>query len=162
MPQRQPCRNGPRVAHKLVGASRRLTVLIVCQDTADALNFHAESQRRHTLTRKIISFAAAAALAITPHATIAVAQSPETLRPQQAARGPTVAANRVGIRVESAKRTTLSPAPDAHVGAGKNVAMMVVGGAALIIGAVIGGAPGVIIAVAGAAIGLYGLYNFIQ
>jgi hypothetical protein len=39
---------------------------------------------------------------------------------------------------------------------------MVVGGAALIIGAVIGGTAGVLIAVAGAAIGLYGLYNFVQ
>jgi hypothetical protein len=39
---------------------------------------------------------------------------------------------------------------------------MVVGGAALIIGAVIGGTAGVLIAVTGAAIGLYGLYNFVQ
>jgi hypothetical protein len=48
------------------------------------------------------------------------------------------------------------------MGAGKNVALMVVGGAALIIGAVIGGTAGVLIAVAGAAVGLYGLYNFVQ
>jgi hypothetical protein len=39
---------------------------------------------------------------------------------------------------------------------------MVVGGAALIVGAVIGGAAGILIAVAGAAVGLYGLYYFIQ
>jgi hypothetical protein len=39
---------------------------------------------------------------------------------------------------------------------------MVVGGAALVIGAVIGGAAGLLIAVAGAAIGLYGLYYFVQ
>jgi hypothetical protein len=39
---------------------------------------------------------------------------------------------------------------------------MVVGGAALVIGAVIGGAAGILIAVAGAAVGLYGLYYFIQ
>jgi hypothetical protein len=39
---------------------------------------------------------------------------------------------------------------------------MVVGGAALIIGAVIGGTAGVLIAVAGAAVGLYGLYYFVQ
>jgi hypothetical protein len=48
------------------------------------------------------------------------------------------------------------------MGAGRNVALMVVGGAALIIGAVIGGTAGVLIAVAGAAVGLYGLYNFVQ
>jgi hypothetical protein len=48
------------------------------------------------------------------------------------------------------------------MGAGRNVALMVVGGAALIIGAAIGGTAGVLIAVAGAAVGLYGLFNFIQ
>jgi hypothetical protein len=48
------------------------------------------------------------------------------------------------------------------MGAGRNVALMVVGGAALIIGAAIGGTPGVLIAVAGAAVGLYGFFNFSQ
>jgi hypothetical protein len=80
---------------------------------------------------------------------------------QKAAAGPTVAASVVGVkRAEAAK--TLAPAAETRLGAGKNVALMVVGGAALIIGAVIGGTPGVIIAVTGAAIGLYGLYNFVQ
>ena len=63
-------------------------------------------------------------------------------------------------RAETAKK--VAPAADTHMGAGKNVALMVVGGAALIIGAVIGGTAGVLIAVAGAAVGLYGLYNFVQ
>ena len=48
------------------------------------------------------------------------------------------------------------------MGAGTNVALMVVGGAALIIGAVIGGDAGLLIAIGGAIIGLYGLYHFIQ
>jgi hypothetical protein len=48
------------------------------------------------------------------------------------------------------------------MGAGQNVALMVVGAAAIIIGAAIGHTAGVLIAVAGAAIGLYGLYYFIQ
>jgi hypothetical protein len=39
---------------------------------------------------------------------------------------------------------------------------MVVGGAAIVIGAVIGGTGGLIIALTGAALGLYGLYYFIQ
>ncbi len=51
---------------------------------------------------------------------------------------------------------------EARLGAGRNVALMVVGGAALIIGAAIGGTAGILIAVTGAAVGLYGLYNFIQ
>ena len=91
-----------------------------------------------------------------------VAQAPSrTTAVQRSSAGPTVAASQVGIRrAESAAKA--APARDAHMGAGRNVALMVVGGAALIIGAVIGGTAGVLIAVAGAAIGLYGLYNFVQ
>jgi hypothetical protein len=40
--------------------------------------------------------------------------------------------------------------------------MMVVGGAAIIIGAIIGGPAGVLIAVGGAVVGLYGLFNYVQ
>lgn len=90
-----------------------------------------------------------------------MAQAPAAPRIQAAA-GPTVAASAVGIRRAESAKTTQAPAAEARLGAGKNVALMVVGGAALIIGAVIGGTAGVLIAVAGAAVGLYGLYNFVQ
>jgi hypothetical protein len=114
-----------------------------------------------TLRKRLISCAAIAVLAIASPAAIAVAQAPASAHMQKAAAGPTVAASVVGVkRAEAAK--TLAPAAETRLGAGKNVALMVVGGAALIIGAVIGGTPGVIIAVTGAAIGLYGLYNFVQ
>jgi hypothetical protein len=114
------------------------------------------------LKNRLISFVAAATLTITSPAAIAVAQAPVPTHAQKAVAGPTVAASVVGIkRVENAKAAA-APAADARLGAGKNVAMMVVGGAALIIGAVIGGTAGVLIAVTGAAIGLYGLYNFVQ
>jgi hypothetical protein len=63
---------------------------------------------------------------------------------------------------QTASAAKAPAAYDAHVGAGRNVALMVVGGAALVVGAVIGGAAGLLIAVAGAAVGLYGLYYFIQ
>ena len=111
---------------------------------------------------RLISFAAVAALAITSPAGIAIAQAPAAPRTQQAAAGPSVAATVVGIKRAETARTAPAPAAEARLGAGKNVALMVVGGAALIIGAVIGGTAGVLIAVAGAAIGLYGLYNFVQ
>jgi hypothetical protein len=81
---------------------------------------------------------------------------------QRATPGPTVAASVAGIRRAQPAKSTNAPATEARLGAGKNVALMVVGGATLIIGAVIGGTAGVLIAVAGAAIGLYGLYNFVQ
>lgn len=116
------------------------------------------------MNRKVISFTAALALAMTSPAAIAFAQAPAPARSQtqRAAAGPTVAASAVGIRRAQPAKTLNAPSTDARLGAGRNVAMMVVGGAALIIGAVIGGTAGVLIAVAGAAIGLYGLYNFVQ
>ena len=39
---------------------------------------------------------------------------------------------------------------------------MVVGGAAIIVGAIIGDDPGTVIMVGGAIIGLYGLYQYLQ
>lgn len=111
---------------------------------------------------RLISFVAAAALAITAPSTIALAQAPSAHRTQQASAGPSVAASVVGIKRVEAAKAPAAPAADTRLGAGKNVALMVVGGAALIIGAIIGGTAGVLIAVTGAAIGLYGLYNFVQ
>ena len=114
------------------------------------------------MNKRIISTVAAAVLAVTSPVAIAIAQAPaKTPAQQRVSAGPTVKASQVGIRRAEVARTA-APAADAHMGAGKNVALMVVGGAALIIGAVIGGTAGVLIAVAGAAIGLYGLYNFVQ
>jgi len=136
---------------------------------AQRRSFHLTIRRTQecTLNRKIISVSAIIALAITSPATLAVAQAPAPAPKAQTssfapkAAGPTVDANKVGVR----QATNSSKAPvayDARLGAGRNVALMVVGGAALIIGAVIGGAAGVLIGVAGAAVGLYGLYYFVQ
>ena len=41
-------------------------------------------------------------------------------------------------------------------------AMMIVGGAALIVGAIIGGTPGTIVMVGGGVVGLIGLYNYLE
>ena len=114
------------------------------------------------MNKRLISFVAAAALAVTSPAAIVVAQAPVAPRASGASAGPTVAASVAGIRRAEVAKTPAAPAADTRLGAGKNVALMVVGGAALIIGAVIGGTAGVLIAVTGAAIGLYGLYNFVQ
>jgi hypothetical protein len=54
-------------------------------------------------------------------------------------------------------------AADRHGGGlGTGGALMIVGGAALIIGLIIGGGAGLVIAVAGAALGLYGLFLYLQ
>jgi hypothetical protein len=52
---------------------------------------------------------------------------------------------------------------DRHgTGLGTGGALMIVGGAALIIGLIIGGGAGLVVAIAGAALGLYGLFLFLQ
>ena len=53
-----------------------------------------------------------------------------------------------------------APPPREHVGS--NVAMMIVGGAALVVGAVVGGTPGTIIMVGGGVIGLVGLFRYLE
>ena len=128
------------------------------------------------MNRKIISATAIFVMAVTSPSALVMAQAPANASTPSAttstpststtsysskSAGPTVDAAKVGVKMTSS--ASKAPAAyDAHVGAGRNVAMMVVGGAALIIGAVIGGAAGILIAVAGAAVGLYGLYYFIQ
>jgi hypothetical protein len=115
------------------------------------------------VNRKIISLVAA--FLVTIPSMTAVAQTPSAAsKAAPRAVGPTVAASAVGIRAPAAEKSNAkaAAAADAHLGAGQNVALMVVGGAAIVIGAIIGGAGGVLLAVAGAAVGLYGLYNFVQ
>jgi len=95
--------------------------------------------------------------AMTPNATM----TPNVATPSA---GPTTAASTVGIRAPVAQRSNANgaAAADPHLGAGQNIALMVVGGAALIIGAVIGDTAGVLLAIGGAIVFLYGLYNFVQ
>jgi hypothetical protein len=123
------------------------------------------AKKENTLNRKIVSLIAIVAVAVASPAAIAIAQAPaasaRTQVPARSTAGPTVAASVVGIKANSTS-TPKAVAADNNLGAGRNVALMVVGGAALIIGAIIGGTAGVLIAVGGAAVGLYGLYYFVQ
>ena len=54
------------------------------------------------------------------------------------------------------------PAPSEPGRNGRNTAMMVVGGAALIVGAVIGGDSGTIIMIGGGVLGLWGLWQYLK
>lgn len=131
------------------------------------------------MNRKILSLVAALFLMILPVAVIAqsatssavgitsnATMTPDATTPNVAApsAGPTTAASTVGIRAPAAQRSNAgaAAAADPHLGAGQNIALMVVGGAALIIGAVIGDTAGILLAVGGAIVFLYGLYNFVQ
>jgi hypothetical protein len=74
--------------------------------------------------------------------------------------------SRDGLRAGVQSRTSARPdqplmAPN-QAGLGESRAMMIVGGAALVVGAVIGGTPGTLIMVGGAVVGLAGLYKYLQ
>jgi hypothetical protein len=94
----------------------------------------------------------------------AVAAQPAPNRPAvetlTAARGPSVAS----ARVASHAITTPRGAPPVIQNRTSNrnaVALMIVGGAALVVGAVIGDDAGTLVMLGGAGIGLYGLYLFL-
>lgn len=113
------------------------------------------------MNHKLTSILAALALISSSGVALAQVSAAPASKSSQSV-GPTVSSNTAGIRAPTESRSLNSRTTDTHMGAGRNVALMVVGGAALIIGAAIGGTAGVLIAVAGAAVGLYGLFNFIQ
>lgn len=98
--------------------------------------------------------AAAQSLALTPAPTVSsptVVAEPTT--------GPTFDAASVAVRhVESPVAAT----PARRGGYGQPVALMVVGGAALLTGLIIGNGAGTAIAVGGAVVGLVGLYQYLQ
>jgi hypothetical protein len=78
--------------------------------------------------------------------------------------GPTEASTTAGIQPRAAHLTRRQLADrasqsggDPHAGLGTDVALMIVGGAAIIVGAIVGGGAGTAIIVVGAAIGITGL-----
>jgi len=98
---------------------------------------------------------AAQSLTVTPIAPSLPASQVE--KPQV---GPTVAALTVGVR-NVVPATTLAP-QRGSAGLGQNEALMIVGGAAILVGAVVGGDAGDIFMIGGAIVGLYGLYKYLQ
>lgn len=93
-------------------------------------------------------------------ATLAVAPSAITDSATATTRGPSVASARVASRPMSTPRG--APPVLQNRSSNRNaVALMIVGGAALVVGAVIGNDAGTIVMLGGAGIGLYGLYLFL-
>jgi hypothetical protein len=72
--------------------------------------------------------------------------------------GPTMDAAAVGVR----HAPVTDAAPARRAGYGQPVALMVVGGAAVLVGLIIGGGAGTAIAIGGAVAGLVGLYQYLQ
>lgn len=93
-----------------------------------------------------------------PTAPIAPSTLPEVERPRV---GPTADALAVGVRpVIVASPTAL--AARGNAGLGQNEALMIVGGAAILVGAIVGGDAGDVFMIGGAIVGLYGLYKYLQ
>ena len=83
---------------------------------------------------------------------------------QTSSRGPTLQAAAVGFHVTDAKvdaSTRVTAAP-ARPRAGQDVALMVVGVGAMIVGALVGDTAGTIIIIGGAGMALFGLYHYLE
>ena len=73
--------------------------------------------------------------------------------------GPTVDASAVGVRHQA---DVDAPAAARHGNGGPGTALMIVGGAAILVGIVVGGNAGYAISLGGAVVGLYGLYQYLN
>jgi hypothetical protein len=83
---------------------------------------------------------------------------------QAAPKGPTIQAAAVGFRVSETKvdASTKVTAQRTRPRAGQDVALMVVGVGAMIVGALVGDTAGTIIIIGGAAMALFGLYHYLE
>jgi hypothetical protein len=95
---------------------------------------------------------------------VAVAPAPvvATVEVTPVSSSPTNANASVGIQRVSSSVDVNAAAPVPQGSVGRNPAMMIVGGVALIAGAVIGGDSGTIIMIGGGILGLYGLWQYLK
>jgi hypothetical protein len=102
---------------------------------------------------------AAQSLSATPTAT-QIAPNVTATQVQQPQVGPTFDALTVGVRHVAPATTQAQQRGGA--GLGQNEALMIVGGAAILVGAIVEGDAGKIFMIGGAIVGLYGLYKYLQ
>jgi len=91
----------------------------------------------------------------------AAASMPAQGAPTVATRGPSIETSRVGSHAIQSTSRGAPPVLQNRTSNRNAVALMIVGGAALVIGAVIGDDAGTLVMLGGAGIGLYGLYLFL-
>jgi hypothetical protein len=73
--------------------------------------------------------------------------------------GPTLDAAAIGVHRSA---DVVAAAPARHGASGPGVALMIVGGAAILVGIVVAGNAGHAISIGGAVVGLLGLYQYLQ
>lgn len=76
--------------------------------------------------------------------------------------GPVLQTSAVGFRAQSATAALPAMPMPQNGENSSNVALMIVGGAGLIIGGIIGGQPGTIVMVGSGILGLVGLFRYLQ
>ena len=146
----------------------RAEVNYLCSDsfTAAAYLYH-EPRMRQTIAahRVALIMVCASVLALlNPHAAYAqlsVAQlhvQAPTANRANAEVGPTLAS--LPVAVQASLPTASASPPNATTR--QNQAIMIVGGAAVLVGIIIGGDTGTVFVVGGAIAGLYGLYRYLQ
>jgi hypothetical protein len=94
---------------------------------------------------------------------LATVQAPVTVAPTPAA-APSLASVEAAAPVGARLITVASPLAPAPIprDVGRNPALMIVGGAMMIVGAVVGGDSGTLIMIGGGGIGLFGLWQFLR
>ena len=75
--------------------------------------------------------------------------------------GPSRDALAAGVRI-SRPASTVAPMAASGAGLSQSQALMIVGGAAILVGAIVGDTAGTVFMVGGAVVGLYGLYKYLQ
>ena len=109
----------------------------------------------------IVPFAASAQTPSTQEPSAPVATTPATT--PDAPAGPRIESASVAFQPVSATDSIAAePQRRRSQGMGQAQAMMIVGGAAVVVGIIIGDDVGTLIAVSGAIVGLYGLYQYLK
>jgi hypothetical protein len=116
--------------------------------------------------RSLVSLGAALVLAAAPlraqGPSANASETTEVAAPDSVvAAGPTLGSATVGVRHADASAAKAAPAAP-RGGRSNGEALMIVGGAAVLVGIVVGNNAGYAISIAGAVIGLYGLYQYLQ
>lgn len=104
-----------------------------------------------------------AVAAVAPQAIVVAAPAPSTTVEAPRSLAPTIENSAVGVRAPAAASALVATNALPQGGrVGRNPAMMIVGGVALIAGSFIDGDAGTIVMIAGGALGLYGLWQYLK
>ena len=112
------------------------------------------------------TFLVVAVVAVTPSFVAAQDMAPRDSAPNTVktlpAAGPTLENSAVAFRQLAGADSSALEMQRRRQGMDRSVALMVVGGAAILVGAVIGDDPGALFVIGGAVALLYGLYQYLQ